>query len=164
MSSASNRCRLQIVLAASPKNSRRMSLSMPTTSSPLAAKNRAASAPIRPAEPVITATAIPRTSSIQYRLDLFAVLAQPLEDAVKYFRQRKLGTPTGGCCNCGIVRHIVRDVYRIGFRSRSDDQMLASVSYTHFGEFCEGHTAVRAAAHIEDFPAIAPYLRHLFAD
>src|SRR5260370_40443106 len=48
-----------MVLASSLKTSRSLSLSMPTMPSPLSAKTRAASPPIRPADPVITATATP---------------------------------------------------------------------------------------------------------
>src|SRR4051812_12161775 len=56
----SSLARLADVDASSPKNFRRMSLSIPTTSRPLdSAKNTAASDPIRPADPVTMATLIP---------------------------------------------------------------------------------------------------------
>ena len=53
---ASSSRRLHSVEASSPKNVRRMLLSMPTTSKPLPLKKRTASAPISPADPVTIAT------------------------------------------------------------------------------------------------------------
>ena len=47
---------IQAVEESSPKNTRRMSLSMPTTSRPSPAKCSTACDPINPAEPVTTAT------------------------------------------------------------------------------------------------------------
>ena len=52
-----SRSTFQAVDASAPKNSCRMSLSMPTTSRPSPAKCRTASEPIRPADPVTSATA-----------------------------------------------------------------------------------------------------------
>src|SRR5688572_6140995 len=52
------RLRLHAVDASSPKNARRISLSIPTTLNPRSQKNRTASEPIRPAEPVTTTTFI----------------------------------------------------------------------------------------------------------
>src|SRR5215468_10255676 len=114
ITSTSRRCRLQRVLASSPKNWRRMSLSMPTTLSPFPAKNRAASAPMRPAEPVITATAILLLALHQYGLDVSVMLAQPCEDVVEYVWDRELRTPSGGRCHSRVVGHIERDVYWVG--------------------------------------------------
>src|SRR5690242_3379108 len=121
-----------------------MSLSMPTMSSPFRAKNRAASAPIRPAEPVIMAIAIRRSSSFQYRLALSAVLAQPSEDVVKYVAHRETWTPPGRCRHGRIVRDVERNVYWVGIWSRGDPEALASASYTRFREFRERHAAIRA--------------------
>ncbi len=58
VTSACNRSRLHAVLASSPNRTRRISLSMPTTSKPSAAKNLTVSAPISPAEPVTNTTLI----------------------------------------------------------------------------------------------------------
>src|SRR5215208_5798922 len=55
-SSLSTRERFQWVDASGPKNVRRISLSMPTTSYPRAPKWHAASDPIRPPDPVMIAT------------------------------------------------------------------------------------------------------------
>src|SRR5215475_5003106 len=55
-SSVVSRSTFHAVDASEPKNCARMSLSMPTTSRPSPAKCRTASEPIRPAEPVTTAT------------------------------------------------------------------------------------------------------------
>src|SRR6516162_343392 len=57
---ASNSRRLHSVEASSPKKTLRMLLSMPTIRYFLALKNRTASAPIKPAEPVISAIFIAR--------------------------------------------------------------------------------------------------------
>src|SRR5688572_16173085 len=55
-SSRISRCLLHSVEPSGPKKYRRISLSMPTTCMPSRAKCRAASDPIRPAEPVTSAT------------------------------------------------------------------------------------------------------------
>ena len=55
-SSLCSRCTFHAVDASGPKNCARMSLSMPTTSRPSAAKWRTASDPISPAEPVTITT------------------------------------------------------------------------------------------------------------
>ena len=57
-SACSTRVRFHRVEPSGPKKALRMSLSMPTTSWPSSPKNTAASEPMRPLEPVITATVI----------------------------------------------------------------------------------------------------------
>src|SRR5271166_5184442 len=141
-----------------------MSLSMPAISSPLLAKNRAASAPIRPAEPVITATAIPPLSSLQYDLELSAVFAEPPEDFVEYAGHREVRVPTGRRRHRGIVRDIVRDVDRIGFGLRGDNHAAAGAFYTGFGQLREGHATFGATTHIVGFTVMGRYLHDLISD
>src|SRR3954447_11168517 len=97
--SISRRCRLHAVLASLPKNTRRMSLSMPTRSKPWAAKNHTDSAPINPADPVtstmlILASTMPILS--EHRFNLGPVLNQPLEYFIKDYLDRAGRGPT--CC------------------------------------------------------------------
>src|SRR5262245_49964288 len=72
-----------------------MSLSIPTTVNPLLANCRAASAPIKPAEPVITATLI------LLRKDWFelrALIDQPAPDILVKLIERTLRRPVGHPC------------------------------------------------------------------
>src|SRR5215475_16023050 len=122
-----------------------MSLSMPTMSSPLAAKNRVASAPIRPAEPVMTATDIAQpfsgTSEIsKYRLKLLAVISQPTKDIIQNSADRAARSPTRSINHRSIVSHVIRDIHRPGLRLRGDHHLASRVHGTSSGQLYQRDT------------------------
>src|SRR5215475_1357335 len=141
-----------------------MSLSMPTISSPWSPKNRAASAPIRPAEPVITATAISPAFSFQDNLELSAVLAKPREDVVDYVADRTSRAPPSCCRHRRIVCDIIWDVDRIGFRLRADSQALTGVFRANLSKLCQRYAARGTAPHIIGFSSMGGHLRNLVPD
>src|SRR5436305_13465456 len=97
-----------------------MSLSIPTTSKPLAAKKVTASEPISPPAPVINATDM---SGIQNRLERFTLGAQPRKYVIEQLCDAAPRRPAGRRGDVPVVRDVVRNVGAVGLGPATNRQV-----------------------------------------
>src|SRR5215472_7689086 len=155
--------RCQIVLAAGPKNIRRMSLSMPTISYPLPAKKRTASPPIKPAAPVTTATLMVSYCS-EDRRQRAAIVHQPLVYVGQRRAQGVLRPPPGFSAYSRVVGDVVGHVRRRRFRHRIDPDGGTRQRLALARQLEQGDADIRAAADIGGLPGKAVGVPNLQID
>src|SRR5215472_12977794 len=136
--------RCQTVLAAGPKKTRRISLSMPTISKPWRAKKRTASPPISPAAPVMTATLMVSFCP-EDRRQRAAIVHQPFVYIGQRRAQRVLRPPPGFRAYPGVVGDVVGHVRRRRFHHWIDPDGGARQLLALARQLAQGDADVRAA-------------------
>src|SRR5204863_4187515 len=158
----------------SPKKYRRMSLSIPTTSKPFSEKNAAASEPISPAAPVMTATDMSpaaekmcRTSgrsAAQQRLDDRTLFNEPAEHVVDDLFDPARRMPSRRRRHSCIVGHVIRDIEGLRVRIAADLETAVRSFAAQARQFCERHTAIPSAADVEHRTGEATHIFELHSN
>src|ERR1019366_7528808 len=126
-----------------------MSLSTPTTVNPLPVNCRAASAPINPAEPVMTAMLMVSYLLRQDGLELRALIDQPAPNILENLIQRALLFPAGHACHGLTIADIERNIGVARFSDATNLNFAAGELLTYRCQFAQRKTIRHAAAHVE---------------